>query len=390
MKKYLFLVFVILGFSYGETLDEVLSKALESGIVKGKQYEVKSFEGEIIKAKSFQNPEVYVELGRLISKGSSSLNLTELSVSQPLTLYGLRKYRINEAKSVLEAANYNYELFLNDYKAQVYRLFFESLYKKELLKITKQELEFSKSLYDFVKKTYELGEVTKIDLFRSEKEFNLTKTNYEKSVAEYRESLKRLSSIVGFEVSDVEGDFYSLKDLRNIDFSQHPEVRFYQKNIEALSYQENYYRALSKPQFSVGFITKEATKNNYESGVFISATIPAFYRYTGELVSIRNRKLQYENLTEYALKSLKLRYESILQTYEYLKQQLDKIDREVLSTLEKQLQLSEKSYKLKVITLFELTSIKNEYFQTLRFKLEIIDTIHKNYAEYIKIGGQVW
>jgi outer membrane protein TolC len=376
-------------FAYGESFEEVLDKAFESNLVKSKQFEIKSFEGEIIKAKSFQNPEVYTEFGRVISKGNGSINLTEFSISQPLSLYGIRNYRILEAKSFLESAKYNFEMFSNEYKSKVYELFYESLYRKELLEISKQEYEFSKSIYEFVKKTYDLGEISKIDLFRSEKDFNLARINYEKTLAQYQQSLKRLSSFVGFDVSSVDGDFYKVKNISSLDFNNHPEVRFYIKNQEILSYQENYFKALAKPQISVGFITKEPFKNNYEAGFFISATLPVFYRYTGEIVSVKNRKVQYENLTDYTLKNLKIRYETVYKTDEALRQQLDEINKQVIPKLEEQLKLAEKSYKLRVITLFELSSIKNDYFQSLRYRLEVIDSLHKNYSEYIKLGGSV-
>ncbi len=387
--RYLIFVIFMSCFAYGESFEEVLDKAFESNLVKSKQFEIKSFEGEIIKAKSFQNPEIYTEFGRVISKGNGSINLTEFSISQPLSLYGIRNYRILEAKSFLESAKYNFEMFSNEYKSKVYELFYESLYRKELLEISKQEYEFSKSIYEFVKKTYDLGEISKIDLFRSEKDFNLAKINYEKTLAQYQQSLKRLSSFVGFDVSSVDGDFYKVKNISSLDFNNHPEVRFYIKNQEILSYQENYFKALAKPQISVGFITKEPFKNNYEAGFFISATLPVFYRYTGEIVSVKNRKVQYENLTDYTLKNLKIRYETVYKTDEALRQQLDEINKQVIPKLEEQLKLAEKSYKLRVITLFELSSIKNDYFQSLRYRLEVIDSLHKNYSEYIKLGGSV-
>ncbi|WP_297887036.1 TolC family protein [Sulfurihydrogenibium sp.] len=389
MKKYILTIFMSFSFVYAESFDDVLSKALENDLVKSKEYEVRSFEGELLKARSLQNPQVYTEFGRLISKGSSSFNLTEFSISQPLYLYGIRSYKVKEAMGVVESAKYNFEMFINEYKSEVYKLFYESLYKKEVLNVAKQELEFSKNIYDFVKKTYDLGEISKVDFLRSEKDYSIAKINYEKSQADYVESLKRLSSFVGFDVLDVEGDFYDVRSISQIDFSKNPEVKFYLKSQEVLSSQEGYFKALAKPQISVGFITKEASKNIYESGFFVSATLPVFYRYTGELVSIRNKKLQYENLVQYTVQKLQLKYESIYKTQESLKQQLFKIDKEVFPTLEKQLQLAEKSYKLKVITLFELTSIKNDYFQTLKYKLELLDALHKNYSEYIKIGGQI-
>lgn len=373
----------------GETLEEILNRTYDSKLIKSKEYEIKSFEGEILKARVFANPEVYAEFGKLISRRDSSGTVTELSVSQPLYLYGSRKFKIEEALNLYDATKYSFETFKREFISDVYTLFFEALYNRELLEISKQELAFSEDILNFVKKTYELGEISKIDMLRSEKDYELTKINYEKQKLSYRQSIERLSVKVGFNVSTVEGDISQLKEIKDVDFLQLPDYRFIQSNLKALSNQEEYYRALAKPQISVGFIGREVFRNNYEGGVFLSATLPVFNRYLGELLTIRNKKAYFENLLDYNLKNYSIKFESIKRTDKLLKGQIQELQEKVIPTLNQQLQLANKSYRLKVITLFELTSIKNDYYQTLRFKYELLNNAHRNYGEYIKIGGSL-
>lgn len=389
MKRFIFSIFAMVGFAYAETLQEVVAKSLENKLIKGKEYELKSVEGEILKAKVFANPEVYTEFGRLISKKDSSASLTELSISQPLSLYGSRQFRIGEASYLYESAKYGFETFKREFVSEVYLLFYEALYNKQLLELSKQELTFSEDIFNFVKKTYELGEISKIDFLRSEKDYNLAKINYEKQQLAYKQSLEKLSATVGSVINDVEGDFLSIPSIKDIDFMSLSDFKSIEANIKALTNQENFYKSLAKPQVSVGFISREIFRSNYEAGMFLSVSLPVFNRYIGEVVSAKNKKAYFENYLDYSVKNYEIRLNSIKKTDTVLREQLKDLQDRVIPALNQQLQLANKSYKLKVITLFELTNIKNEYYQALRYKLELVNQLHKNYSEYIKIGGSI-
>lgn len=389
MKKFILSTFAVFNLTWAETLQEVISKSMENKLIKSKEYEVKSIEGEILKSKVFANPEIYTEFGRLISKKDSSFSLTELSISQQLSLYGSRKFRINETSYMYESAKYELEAFKRDFISQIYLLFYEALYNKQLLELAKQELSFSEDIFRFVKKTYELGEISKIDILRSEKDYNLAKINYERQQLAYKQSLEKLSATVGTDINDVEGEFLDVASIKDIDFMSLPDFKSIEANIYALTNQENFYKTLAKPQVSVGFISREVFKSNYEAGLFMSVSLPVFNKYLGEIVSAKNKKAYFENYLDYSLKNYQLRLSSIKKTDSVFREQLKELQDKVIPTLNQQLQLANKSYKLKVITLFELTNIKNEYYQTLRYKLEIVNQLHKNYSEYIKIGGAI-
>ncbi|MEZ0322926.1 MAG: TolC family protein [Hydrogenothermaceae bacterium] len=389
MRKFLYLTLLISSISNAETFEEILQKAYESNTIKAKEYEVRSFEGDIIKARAFANPNVYTEFGKLISRGKSYATLTELSLTQPLYLYGLRKYKTQEAINMYNSAKYGFDLFKREFTAEIYYQFYEALYQKELLDIASKELTFSEEIYNFVKKTYQLGEISKVDLLRSEKDYNLAKINLEKQKLLYKQSLEKLSATIGYPVKDVEGEFQKIGDIKEIDISELPQIKIYRENMSALENQENYYKSLAKPQFSIGFKIKEASNSNYEAGFFLSVELPIFYRYSGEIISARNRKAYFENLSKYTQDSLKIKLESIMKTDQILRQQLKEVDENVIPTLDQQLQLANKSYKLKVITLFELTNIKNDYFQSMRYRAEILNQIHKNFSEYLRIGGKL-
>lgn len=375
------------GVASGETLQQVIEMAMESQYIKSKMYEVKAAEGDIIRAKTLPNPDVYLEFGRLAARSNQTFGLTELQVSQPLLLYGVRNFRTQDAVYSYEALKHEFEAFKRNFISDIYSLFYDALYNKELLNISKQEFEFSEDIYNFVKKTYQLGEISKVDLLRSEKDYNLAKINLQQQELKYRQAVERLSATIGYKIEDVEGNFSDIKMVSTLDFEQLPDFKSIKSSLSSLESQENLYKALRKPQISLAFISREVFRSNYEVGFFVSANLPVFNRYVGEMLSIKNRKHNLEAYMEYNLKNYYTRFEIVRNTQQVLMQQVKELDQNVIPSLNQQLQLANKSYKLKVITLFELTSIKNDYYQTLRYRFELLNQLHKNYAEYIKIGG---
>lgn len=121
----------------------------------------------------------------------------------------------------------------------------------------------------------------------------------------------------------------------------------------------------------------------------MSVSLPIFNRYIGDIISIRNKKSYFENYLDYTTINYEIKFDAIKKSDAVLRNQLKDLQERVIPILNQQLQLANKSYKLRVITLFELTNIKNEYYQTLRYKLEIINQLHKNYSDYIRIGGSI-
>ncbi len=380
------LILLIFNFAYSITFDELKEKSLNSKFLESKKYEVKSFEGNLIKASSFENPTAHIEFGRLFGN-NSGFSVTQFSISQHLKLYNQRNYAKSMFSKELDYHYLNFEAFKNTYLSEIYIFFYESLYLKSLYNLALEENDLNKKMYEFVKKMYQLGEVSKLDLLRAEKEYSLSVIKLNLSKNNYLESLKKLSSLAGFDVNDVEGDIDRLPTIKDIDVSNNPKIKAIEKKIESLNFAYQYQKALSKPQVSFGLITSETSNRKYSYGFTIDFSIPVFYRNLGEIVSIQNEKVSFKNLKDYEIENLKYKYESIKESYQILNNQLNEIDKNVLATVKNQFLLSEKAYKLKEITLFEFFTIKNQYYETLKYRLDILNQIHKVYGSYIEIGG---
>lgn len=385
---YVIFILIFFVFAKAETFDEIVSRIDNNPYILSNKSLVESYEGEIIKAKSFSNPDGYIQFGRLVG-GNSSATITEFYISQPLKLYNQRRYNIESAVSEKLYQSLQFDSFKRKYLSVIYQSFYEALYNKELLKIAENEANLSKEIFNFTEKVYKLGEASKLDFLKAQREYQLSISKLNQQKLLYLESLKSLSSLVGYEIKDVEGDFYHVRDIKTIDFLSLPEIKSFDEKIKSLQALEKYYKALSYPQISVGVIAKEYSNDKYESGLVVNFTLPVFYRNLGEIVSVKNQKASYTSLKDYTVNSLKIKYSSILESY---KSDLDLISQlnESIETAKNELNLAEKSYKLKTISLFEFFNIKALYFETLKYKLEIYKHLHQLYSKYLEIGGSLW
>lgn len=384
---YVLLIMLLLLSAKADTLEEILSKVDNNPYIKSNLNMVNSYEGEIIKAKSFTNPEGYIEMGRIVGSNPSAA-ITEIYISQPLKLYNQRKYQIESAIKEKTFQSFQFETFKRQYISSIYMAFYEALYYKELLKIVEKETDLSKQIFQFVEKTYKLGEVAKLDLFRSTKEYELSVSKLNQYKTLYFESLKNLSALVGYKVEDVEGDFFFVKDIKDIDFENLPDIKALDEKVKSLEYLEKYYKAQSYPQVSLGIKTKEISSGKYEAGFMVNFSIPIFYRNLGEIVSVKHQKSSFEALKDYKINNIKITFSSIKDNYQSIKSILSDLNN-TLQISADELKLAEKSYKLKTISLFEFSNVKTQYFETLKYRLELYKNLHQLFSKYLEIGGQL-
>ncbi len=391
LRKFIF-VLLFVNVSFGETLQEVINIALEeSPFLKSYIYQTKSIEGEIAKAKSIKNPNLNIEFGRIYSQidGESGFNITSFSIQQPLRLWGEKKYSIQSAKLKKIAFDSFYQFQKNILISNIYKTFYSALSVKEKIKIKTQEIQNLENLYQFVSKSYKLGEIIQLDVLRVEKDLSIAKVQLEKLKADLQVRLNTISFLTGKEIKDVEGDFYLFNKIKQIDLEEIPEILYLKYLIESLNQQIKRQKALSKPKVSIGLVAgeDEVDLGKYDFGFSISSTVPVFYRNQGEIIQILNRKKSlYAKLNQ-----TKLNYESsfnsIKKQLEILINQYTKVNNEVIESVSKALNLAEKSYKLKTITFFEFSNIRQQYYDSIYYKIQLVEEIQNLYGDYIKIGG---
>ncbi|WP_457644522.1 TolC family protein [Persephonella sp.] len=391
IKRYMFLfIFLLTGVSYGETVEQLIDYAVKnSPQIKAQLYEVEALSGDIKSAEAIPNPEAYIQFGRLYSQSESGLNLTEISIYQPLRLWNTRKNSVEEALLRKSAFEFMFDYYKNQVAGEVYKRFYEALYYRELLRIKEENLSIVNSVYQFVKKNYELGEETKLNLFRAEKDLKIAQLEVDQVKTEYQIKLKELSSIVGKDVFDLEGDIKNIKDMKEFQIDQLPEIKYLQKLKESVEKAILVQRGLAKPQVGLELIAGEdaAELGKYEFGIGISTTIPVFYKNEGEIIKLSGTKNSIVQKIKQKELIYRTKIDGLKKKYSVLRSQLEDVNGQIIPSLSDALNLGRKSFRLRVITLFELSDIRKQYIEALIYKAQLLRDIHQVYGEYIKIGG---
>ncbi len=390
----MFLVLVFLSLSalgFGIEVERALELALEKNLrIKAMEREAKVFDGMRKSALAFGNPELTFESGFLTtSKGGGPrerfLNLLELR--QPIPLWGVRQKSAGVVEEQREAFLQSLEVAKRQLIGDTYRKFYEALYRKEVLRIWQEALKTASRLQEFIEKSYQMGETTQLEVFRIRREKGLIGVKVKVAKADYESSLKELSTLLNTEVNDVEGSLEKVRRLYDVNIDLLPQVASIKKEIKSLERQIELEKALAKPTLSTGVILEDSEAGYYGLRATLSAEIPVFYRRQGEILQSLYRKQALAKELEALKLEIKNRLSSVRLRYETLIKELGRFDRELLPNSERELELGLKSYRLRAITLLELSDIRNRYYELLISRAELLREIHRTYAEFISLGG---
>ncbi len=372
-------------------LEEAMKVGLEKNLrLQSMEREMGVFEGLKKSATAFPNPEITFESGFITTTRSASpkgrlLNLLELS--QPLPLWGVRKKGREVIDLEEQAFSSELDTFRQELLGSIYRGFYESLYRKEVLRIWKEALRTADELKKFIERAYQLGETTQLEVLRISRERNLIEIKLRIAKAEYESSLRELSTLLNSDVRDVEGNLKDIKKDLSVEIGNLPQVISLKKRIKALDNRIELERALAKPVVRTGVIIEDSEAGYYGFRAVLSADIPAFYRRQGEILQSLSRKEAITKELEAVkleignkLKAIKLRYEALLK-------EIERLDRELIPIAEEELNLALRSYRLRAITLLELSDVRNRYYELLLSRAELLRDLHRTYSEFIAIGG---
>ncbi len=387
----LFLLFLFVSLSFGIGIEEAINTALERNArIKAMEERLRIFEGMEVSVRAFPNPEVGFESGFLTTdKGGKpegrALYLLELS--QPIPLWGVRDKGAKVVEEKREAFRNLLEAEKRRVMGEVYRAFYEALFRKEVVRIWEESYRTAKEVREFVQKAYDLGEVTELELLRAQREERFAKVKEEVAKAKYEASLRDLSRLIVMEVDDVEGKLEDIRDLRKVNTEELPAVLSLRKSIDAVNRQIELERSLAKPSLSAGFVLEDSEGGYYGLRAALSVSVPLFYRRQGEIIQhVAERKALRRRL-EGELVSIENTLSSLRTLYGTLRKELEKLEKEIIPKAEEELRLAVKSYTLRAITLLELSDVRRRYYELLLQRAELYRDLHRVYAEFVSIGG---
>ncbi len=373
------------------TIEEVMDKALrDNPELKALREEKGTFLGLEKSLSAFPNPEIGFESGFLttdIDGKPRGRGLYLLDLSQEIPLWGVRGKGRELARSMGKSFEWQIEQRKREILGEVYASFYRALFRKEVLRIARENLRVANEVLKFVKTAYELGEVTELELYRAKREKDLALTEVKIAEAELEASLRELSRTVGSEIDNVEGDLSVVREIEDISPDEVPSVIALKKEIESFDRQIELEKALAKPQLSAGFVIEDSDEGYYGLRGALSLGIPIFYRRQGEIIEATSRKKAAGELLKGETFRINQSLESIRVRYETLRETLRSLEDKTIPTAKKELELALRSYRLRSITLLELSDTRRRYYELLTRRAEILRDLHEVYSLYISFGG---
>ncbi len=388
---FVILLFMV-GLTFGIGIEEALKEALENNLeLKALEKKLQAFKGRELQATAFPNPELSFESGFLTTTDSGNARGRALYIAeyfQPLPLWGVREKRKGVAVKEKEAFLHFYEQKKRELLGRVYAAFFRSLHRKEILEIKSQELAVARELEEFVRRSYEMGTVTPLDVLRAERERRVIEMELEIARKDYRASLKELSVLVGKEVAEVEGDFFNAEELKPLSPEKTPLIESLKKKREALERGISLERALAKPTLGLGVMMEDSEEGYYGFRIVASSEIPLFYRRQGEILEKTFLKESLGLLMEYEKRRIEETLGALRLRYGTIKRELERLEGEIIPKAQEELKLAIKSYRLGAITLFELSDVRRRYYELERKRRDLMLELHLIYSRYLSLGGE--
>ena len=138
---------------------------------------------------------------------------------------------------------------------------------------------------------------------------------------------------------------------------------------------------------SAGFVVEDADGDYYGLRGALTLEVPVFYRRQGEILQNIAIKKALKKRLEGELLRVKSRLESVSIRLETLKEELERLEKDVIPRAQEELALAIKSYRLRTITLLELSDVRRRYYELLVSRSELLLSMHETYSEFIEIGG---
>ncbi|SHK22654.1 TolC family protein [Thermocrinis minervae] len=386
------LLLVLVCLSFGMDIRQAMDLLEEHPTLKSLEEERKVIRALPLTYRSYLNPTVSFQLGNF---GTSTESYTKspvynFSYSQPIAPPSIRKGYVKLSELEENILTWRIESQRVSLRGELYRAFMHALYLRERIRVLEESLKLSSEVYSFVKRTYDLGETTKLDLFRAEREMKMAQWDLDLAKKEYAAALVELSYFTGRPVDSVDGDFFSLPEIKLRNLEDVPVLKVYKSSIESEGQRLVIERILSKPKWSLEALTEKVSDRSYGVRVGLSVELPLFYSRELEIIQRLSQREILTRQSETEELRLKALTGSQLEICSELKRQIDQLENNLVPEAQKELALALKSYRLKVITLLELSEVKRRYYELLSRRLELYLRYHQAFGELLKAGVVLW
>lgn len=392
--KILLLVFAVAApVSRGETLGELTAEALRKNPeLQVLEQGVASAKGGVVKARTFQNPELSVAPGmrRTHREGGAEKEFHgELTLSQLFKFPGKRALEIALAQRGVDASQLALEAFRFQIAARVRRAFYEMLGAQRTLTVRTEQVESAEAFAESARKRAESGFAGDFETIKSQAD--LISANRALGEARGRVTAGRitLNMLVGRPPSaplQITGSLLNIAPrgasagFVALALARNPAIRAQQLVAERADLSLRATRFGRRPDFAIG-PSVEYLKDEQTYGIGVTMPLPLWDQKKGEIQTATAEQ-------EKALAELeKLRSEvrgEVTKSAEALRiasSQLALYSPEFLEKLKAFVQQAEQGYAQNATTLIIYLDAKRTYFGTLTDYYEALSKVAESRAD---------
>lgn len=222
--RVIILLLLVLGFAEAITLEQALELAKEkANQIRLSELDIKKAEEEIKRARAGILPQVsvsynYTYLGQDLALGFTPHNRQNAVLQLNQTIFNKQVFELIKLANIQrELQSLIKEDVQRTLESQVKDLFYGLLYRKELIKLQKENLDYWEENYRVVSAKFSAGVVPKVELLRAQSQLEQARSQLEQARADYLRALEDFKALLKLE-GNVEPE--GTLDLKGFDLKE--------------------------------------------------------------------------------------------------------------------------------------------------------------------------
>ena len=361
-----------------EAIDESFAR---SPVLQSRRTEVEQNQARLLTAKTHPfNPAVEVEAARRSNGGSTTDR--GIRLSQEVQIGGQRRRRVAAASADLEASRAGLVREERLLEARVRAAFVEALRARELRDVEAANAELARSLAEVARKRFESGAVAQMEVNLARVQVGRAERDLTLAGGAYEVALSALAEVVGIDPSrppEVDGQLAlvsrrnsPLEELLSTAELERADLQSFRTATEAARARIELARRRAVPnlEFQAFYGREDGTDRLRGGGVMMR--IPIFNRNQGGIAE--TRAVHRQAIADAAATEIRVRQEvaASLARYRASAEASEHLQRQVLGTLEDNLQLLQRSFEAGKTGWADVLVFRREFVEVRRDYIETV------------------
>jgi outer membrane protein TolC len=204
--RVIILLLLVLGFAGAITLEQALELAKErANQIRLSELDIKKAEEEIKRARASILPQVsisynYTYFGQDLALGTTPHNRQSVVLQLNQTIFNKQVFELIKLANIQrELQSLIKEDVQRTLESQVKDLFYGLLYRKELVKLQEENLDYWEENYRVVSAKFSVGVVPKVELLRAQSQLEQARSQLEQARADYLRALEDFKALLKLE-----------------------------------------------------------------------------------------------------------------------------------------------------------------------------------------------